>query len=511
MYTFSLYKKSLKVICSLVLTAVFVLFPIGQGVQYAQAGGVTGGATLGMQITQQAELAVSAVANSATAASTALSAGFNLQDFTKEFVLDNLAWTIAKQMVNQMTQSLLNWINSGFQGDPAFVTDLNSMLLGALDETAGEFISSLGEVGEFICSPFQLDVQAALSVNYAQARSGMPSGPTAPSCSLSDIGNNMENFLQGAGQGGLDEWLTITSNPQNTPYGAYLAAEASLNMRLQNAAGQEIELASWGDGFLSKKICQSIEGTSSENCTISTPGKVISEALTFQLSTGQRTLIEADEINEIIGALINQLVMQAVEGVGGLLGMTGGTGYTDFSYDPTSTSTIPFIDAAVNEDFGGATALIDSQINDALAIEQSFLNLIDDIATRTEIGIEALAIIAAERAAATSSQQYDPRNSTTTIQNGSTTVTVGSIAENYSEVSASELQAVQDEAVGYRAAVVEHLIILRDFKLRLEVEDIPLTDQQSIANDFLAEAAEGTFHTEQFVSQKRVEWNRVIQ
>ena len=96
----------------------------------------------------------------------------------------------------------------------------------------------------------------------------------------------------------MQEWLTVTSNPQNTPYGAYLAAEASLNVRLKNAAGQEIEIASWGDGFLSKKICEGIEGTSGRgDCRISTPGKVVSEALTFQLSTGPRALIEADEIN----------------------------------------------------------------------------------------------------------------------------------------------------------------------------------------------------------------------
>lgn len=489
---------------STVLLFVFFFSPIVSAIPYAQAGGLDGRATLGMQVTQQAELAASAVANTATAASNASILGLNVQDFSKEFVLDGLAFAVAKNMVSQMTQSLLNWINSGFAGSPAFITDLNQMLLNALDETAGEFISSLGGIGEFICSPFQLDVQAALAINYAQARSGMPSGPTAPSCSLSDIGNNVENFLQGVGQGGLDEWLTITSNPQNTPYGAYLAAEASLNMRLRNEAGQEIEIASWGDGFMSKRICQAIEGSSAENCTISTPGQVISEALTFQLSTGPRALIEADEINEIIGALINQLTLQAMQGINGLLGLTSGEGY---GVDGSQS----YIDAAVAEEAGNNSAVIERQIDNVIATEQSFLELINSTIDRAEIGFEVLTIIDAERAVAPNPSDYDPSSSTSTVVIGTDTVTIGSLVATYNEVTVQELRAVQNEAVSYRTAVVDHIITLQEFKQRLVAAGSSTTDQLTVANDFLTEETAGAFHTPTLVAQKRVEWNRVIQ
>ena len=172
----------------------------------------------------------------------------------------------------------------------------------------------------------------------------------------------------------------MTSNPQNTPYGAYLAAEAKLNIRLQNEAGQELEIASWGDGFLSKRVCEAIEGIpggQSTNCTITTPGQVISEALTFQLSTGQQTLIAADEINEIIGALMSQLALQAVKGINGLLGLGGNSTYT-----ATDSAGRSYLDAAVAEEPTTDTSALRNQMRTALQTERSYLALINSTVAR---------------------------------------------------------------------------------------------------------------------------------
>jgi hypothetical protein len=350
-----------KTICAVVIfSALLSTIPT----TYA-GGGPTGRATEATQIQNRAELRAGTIANTLTAGNTSATALATGGMFAKENLLDGIAWAIAKQMVSNITRSLINWINSGFQGSPAFVTDLDQMLLDALDQVAGEYISSLGEFGEFICSPFRLDVQAALSVNYAQARSGTPSGPSENMCTLTGIGSNIENFLSGTVDS-WDQWLTVTSNPQNTPYGAYLEAEAKLNAKLVNEAGKEIELASWGDGFLSKKVCQAIEGTSREDCKITTPGQVVSEALTFQLSTGPRSLVEADEINELVGALINQLILQAVQGLNGLLGLSE-TGSDGQSY----------LDRMVNEDTGIDYSPYRREMEEAYEREVRFLTLIN--------------------------------------------------------------------------------------------------------------------------------------
>ena len=355
---------------SLVIASTLVFSSFAVPVPKAKAGGLGGGA---LEITQQSvrgNTGISAVQNTTTAAASTLTAGATTETFIKENLLDGIGWAIAKQVVNSMTASLINWINSGFQGSPTFITDLDTFLLDALDSVAGTYIQSLGGIGEFICSPFRLDVQAALSINYGISRSGMPSGPSA--CTLTGIGDNIENFLGGV-TNSWDEWFKVTANPQNTPYGAYLEAETKLNARLVNEAGNQIELAGWGDGFLSTKICEAVEGPSNgEKCIISTPGKVISEALTFQLSTGPRALIEADEINEIIGALLNQLVQQAVQGINGLLGL-GGSDYTDYSYGDGDDS---FTDALEDENITVSATTTKLQMDEQLLTEQSYMVLI---------------------------------------------------------------------------------------------------------------------------------------
>jgi hypothetical protein len=461
----------------------------------ARGGGPRNPATETTQLKNTANTEISAVKDTITAANSVITAGATSNLFVKENLLDGIAWAVAKQMVSNMTRSLINWINSGFQG-PAFVTDFKQMLLDSLDQVAGEYIRGLGDLGEFICSPFQLDVQAALSINYAQAKSGMPSGPDQNLCTLTGIGSNIENFLSGAADN-WGQWFQVTSNPQNTPYGAYLAAEASLNIRLRNEAGEEIEVASWGNGFLSKKVCQAVEGTSREDCKITTPGQVISEALTFQLSTGPRSLIEADEINELIGALLNQLVLQAVQGLNGLLGLSeSGYGGGDGSY----------LDSLVNE----GAVLVDytpykREMDEAVAREIAMLQIIqnaldigEELASSSDITPQIQAVI---NEATTIVTQVSTNLSQLTVliqrYNQASTTAAARIA------SATSTTATTTNVLGNRTNVGA-TTGSRD--INVEINQI----RQEVVLDYLALKSSGNLTTEPFKEQKRTEWTRVI-
>ena len=292
--------------------------------------------------------------------------------------LDGIAWAVAKQMVANMTQSMVEWINSGFQGSPAFITDLNGFIKDALDTIAGEYIKSLGEIGEFICSPFKLDVQSALQQNYQDAQSGVPSG--ANSCKLSGIEDNIKNFLGGTTQD-WGQWVQVSSNPQNTPYGAYLQGESLLNVKLKNEAGKEYTLLDWANGMKSIKVCEGPNGTTSQppckNGThekITTPGDVISQQFNYQMHTGTDALITADEINEIIGALLNQITLQAMQGINGLLGLGGNSAYTDYSYGNGSNTT-SYIQSAVTQETLLNVGVMQKQIGSSTETEAKFLAL----------------------------------------------------------------------------------------------------------------------------------------
>lgn len=237
----------------------------------------------------------------------------------KEFVLDPIVWGIVKALISSMVNDLTDWIRSGFQGKPHFVTNIRSWLLEVGDQVVGEYIAK--KVGTFVCSPFRLDIQIALTLEYEDIMRSRGEQPVR-SCNLSDITGNIEDFLSGSGEAftsddGWKNWFTITREPMvYTPYGAYLSAEAGMRASILNAEGEEVKLLEFGDGFLSAKIC---EGESLNDCIITKPGKIIEEALTLHLDTGRQTLVSADEISELIGAFVGYLADRVLTSASGLL------------------------------------------------------------------------------------------------------------------------------------------------------------------------------------------------
>jgi len=305
-----------------------------------------------------------------------LSAGFNqitsgiqqaLQQ--KEFTLDGIANSLAKQAVSQMTSSVVTWINSGFQGSPAFVTDINGFLLDIADQVAGDFIYGAGL--SFLCSPFELEVRAALEIQY-QASKGATS---QTQCTFSGVLENMQNF--GKSLTNWQDWFEITTKPQNNQYGALLIAKHELDIRVRNAQGQEMKLLEFGNGFLSMKKCHNVAG-GKKQCSVVTPGEVIKDQLNRHLGSGLASLIEADEINEIVNALFAQLAQQAVTGLNGLLGLSNGGGSTGGGSGGFGNSYLDDMNAGVGGSVGFNYAGENPMAN-ALEIETDMLEIHEDI------------------------------------------------------------------------------------------------------------------------------------
>jgi hypothetical protein len=293
--------------------------------------------------------------------------------------------SLAKIVLHNMTAEIVNWINSGFQGSPAFVTDLGQFLLDSADQAAGQFIYDDPDLS-FLCSPFQLDVKIALAVSYQES-----TYDSFASCTLSDVTDNIEGFLSGSfSEGGWQSWFEVTQNPINTPTGAYLEAEGEMYARIVDAQGNTIKELDWGGGFLSFKVCDETAAATGaqQNCTITTPGQTIADQINTTLGAGQDELIAADEINEIIAALFAQLAKQAITGVNGLLGVSSGTGYTDYSFDnPSGTTTQSYLDAAEDDAvLNMVNPFLDSiRIeNEYLALQQQIIADIDEVEDRLD-------------------------------------------------------------------------------------------------------------------------------
>lgn len=267
--------------------------------------------------------------------------GFSTASLTiKEFGLDTAAWFLVNTIIQRITTQTVNWINSGFKGSPAYITEPGQFFLDVADREASRFLSesSLSQ----ICQPFNAQVRIALVKNYLSDDS-----VSNNVCTLDILKNNYEQFTRDFSVGGWDGWFEITQNSQNNPYGSFELAQNSLAIQIGTQQNKYEEQLNWGRGFLSFEKCPdgktapddsfAANGIMAGDCLVKTetvtPGSVIEKQLNESLSSGIKRLEIADEINEVIGALLSQLMNKAIGSVGGLFGTSrpdaNGNIYTD--------------------------------------------------------------------------------------------------------------------------------------------------------------------------------------
>jgi len=340
---------------------------------------------------------------SATGISVPTDTGFDFQsimNFTKNFTLDRLATTIAKQVLHQMTASVINWINSGFKGSPSFLTDPEGFLLNVADQTTGAFIDSNGLLSK-LCGPFSLDVRLSLAMQSSFDNSRY-------ACTLNTIIGNAKNasfnasldvnashyttegFMNGDfSQGGWPAFITMTTQPQNNFMGAILQANSDLAQQIANkqtALKYDLQL---GSGFMSWSSCKTLDtmsaddpnanyasavysgdtsvkqkdnknGTVSfEKCEVQTPGSVISGKLMKNVNSPEMQLELANDINAIVNALMTQMVSQLLGN--GLHSLSAGGSGGSSSY------TSQVMNEAVARDLAATNQAIGSQIADVTA------------------------------------------------------------------------------------------------------------------------------------------------
>lgn len=228
--------------------------------------------------------------------------------------------TIVKSVLDQLTNSVVNWINSGFNGQPSFVTNFQQFFTNVGDQAAGDFIR--GTSLSFLCSPFQLQIRVAIAQSYARRNN-------AGSCTLNGVIKNVNSFMNGnfssGGWGGLIQFTTV---PTNNPYGAYAYAQVGL-ATAQNQATQNAKNNMTPNGFLSIQKCNPPNSTNPKDCKVATPGKVIEDTLASTLDTPSKTLQlagVAGNIDAIVSALVTQLTTRAL--YQGFSSLSGNNGYS---------------------------------------------------------------------------------------------------------------------------------------------------------------------------------------
>lgn len=293
----------------------------------------------------------------------------NLADSVKDYGLDAVAWAIVNKIIERMAKSTVTWINSGFKGSPAFISDPEKYFMDIGDKVAGQFIFTHPYISS-LCSPIQNKVRITLTKNYIGRDNDVWQ------CKLTEVGKNLDDFVNDFNNGGWDSFFTVSQSPGTSPLGAYLEAESELFRQLARKDDLKKQELNQGKGFLSWKDCAQWSTPTSDALSVAdvqnqgqvgddgvptqndgalsqaqldairdariaadmeiadspvvtdafvptclreqtnTPGSVISDQLNKTLGLGSDKLAVADEINEIVSALLNQLVGKIVGGMG---------------------------------------------------------------------------------------------------------------------------------------------------------------------------------------------------
>lgn len=231
---------------------------------------------------------------------------------------------LAKIALQQITASVVNWINSGFNGQPSFVSNYEQFFTNVADLAAGQWIKGSGL--SFLCSPFKLQIKIAVAQSYANRG--------AQSCTLTSVIKNIDSFMNGNfSQGGWQGLISYTTTPTNNPYGAYAYAQIGLATAQNNAvANAKNNISPTGFLNMQQQTCSGVTSVSSSvtagqnsqaaqvscpsgcTCKTTTPGSVIEASLNKTLGSGVDQLGLANDLDQILTALTQQLLVKTLQG-----------------------------------------------------------------------------------------------------------------------------------------------------------------------------------------------------
>lgn len=334
------FKNTMSVIAAVLITASLLFSPltilVSQEVPVAQAqsvgdifedaGGDFAGCLVGALLDALISLGLSYISGSLTVPTN------DVGGQVKETIKDCAGWAIANVALEFIVAEIVEEVNEGIDGNPAYVQSLLRNIERRTNNAIGEFIE--GSDLAFLCEPFQRDVRQSLSNYFGDLGGG--SFPGRSSCTLDDVIRNTEDFEDYVGgdfaKGGWGAWFSMTQSLRNNPYGAYELARDEAERRALSIAEEQTNEFVAGQGFLSKEICTTPDGatTTPENaeaadarCEIVTPGSVVVSQLNKVLGSGVDRIIQADELNEVLAQLLGDLVTQMFEDDGGLRDLGG--------------------------------------------------------------------------------------------------------------------------------------------------------------------------------------------
>lgn len=297
----------------------------------------------------------------------------------KDSCFDGIAIMLARNQLTSMTRSAMNWVNTGYGGNPFFVQNMTNftnniernvlqaginILVSSGNENPyarnfAQSVVSYGGVGTGSLD-FLGNLGSDLGLFITDPQSLYPDEEQDPRTALQKAQYANNTFSNDFSTGGWEGWLALTQRDQNNPLGFTMLASQYLADQQEKEVAEKKEELAQNNGFLSQKKCilwqvydekgkpkykeggfstSGLAKSSFDPITqtkppttcykpggdccvdweIITPGSIIKEQTANYLASPQRQLEMVKTINDGINALFSYLISKLEDaGLAGL-------------------------------------------------------------------------------------------------------------------------------------------------------------------------------------------------
>jgi hypothetical protein len=254
----------------------------------------------------------------------------------KESYIDKFIYGLINKAAQRLTQMVVNWANSGFDGRAFYVEDYGEFFKDIAKDATNDYLYELRDS----VSPFTNSIIRALDLDYYSSILQAPDQFNLDAL----FGENWEDHNQSFGSGGWELYLARWE-PVNNPFGAYLEAREQLQSRL-NSKEQAVSVDLQGNnGYLSFQRCvdppnwrrgQTVSVTAPiandttgqlnipqitqerqvpcKKWETQTPGNAIYEQVTRGLNVPIDRLVQSDELGEILSTSLDSMAKALITG-----------------------------------------------------------------------------------------------------------------------------------------------------------------------------------------------------
>src|SRR3989344_3174412 len=248
--------------------------------------------------------------------------------------IQSIGRLIIKMLLQKLTVSTVTLINSGFDGNPAFIQDPGKFFNDIAKTEILQFGLEINNPELFPFGKAWMQNTAAAFNNKFQDNAQY---------SFNELGRiatpeySAVTFQEDFSQGGWNAWTALTQVPANNPLGFKLMADNEIQRRLagtnQSPAEQVHEALSQADGFLGDMRCVDSSGSDTgitqqqrredataqreDPCKVAggnweyvTPGKLVSEAATQVMGYQNNAYLNVEDLNDAVAAILDALLSQ---------------------------------------------------------------------------------------------------------------------------------------------------------------------------------------------------------